>query len=292
MKIRKAVIPVAGMGTRFLPITKSVPKEMLPLLDRPVIQEVVEETVRSGIRDIVLVTGMGKSSIEDYFDISPHLESFLAKSNRKKLLERVRDISRFAEIASVRQKEPMGLGHAILCARNFVGNEPFGVLLGDDIIDSDVPCLSQLIHVFEKVGRTVIALQEVPPEEVDRYGIIEGEMVEPGLYRVSRLVEKPSPGEAPSNLAVIGRYILPPAVFGIIDSLDPGAGGEIQLTDALDRLAADEGVFGLVFDGLRHDTGNLLGFISANIHYALKDPDLGPRLRSYIEKRLEQGDDL
>ncbi|GBE14244.1 UTP--glucose-1-phosphate uridylyltransferase [bacterium BMS3Abin14] len=291
MRIRKAVIPVAGMGTRFLPITKSVPKEMLPLLDRPVIQEIVEETVRSGVRNIVLVTGMGKSSIEDYFDISPHLESFLAGSGRGGLLERVRDISRFVEIASVRQKEPKGLGHAILCARNLIGNEPFGVLLGDDLIDSDVPCLSQLIHVFEKVGRTVIALQRVPQEDVGHYGIIEGEMVEPGLYRVSRLVEKPSPGEAPSNLAVIGRYILPPGIFGIIDSLEPGAGGEIQLTDALDKLAADEGVFGLVFDGLRHDTGNLLGFLSANIHYALKDPDLGPRLRSFIMERLKQGDD-
>jgi len=289
MKVRKAVIPAAGLGTRFLPITKTVPKEMLPLLDRPVIQEVIEEAVLSGIRDIVLVTGMGKSSIEDYFDISLQLERFLAEKGKDSLLERVQEVSRMVDIASIRQKEPKGLGHAVLCSRSLVGNDPFAVLLGDVIIDADKPCIAQLIEVFEKFRKPVVALQEVPMEEVHRYGVVEGEEVEPGVFFISRLVEKPHPDKAPSNLAVTGRYVLPPEIFARIEATSPGAGGEIQLTDALDSMAGESGVYGLVFEGQRYDTGNLLGFLIANIQYALKDEELGPQLLHYLNTAVCKG---
>lgn len=282
MKVRKAVIPAAGLGTRFLPITKTVPKEMLPLLDRPVIQEVIEESVLSGITDIILVTGMGKSSIEDYFDISLQLERFLAEKGKESLLDRVREVSRMVDIASIRQKEPKGLGHAVQCSRSLVGDDPFAVLLGDDIIDAETPCTAQLIEVFEKFEKPVVALQEVPLAEVHRYGVVDGKEVEPGVFSISRLVEKPEPDKAPSNLAVTGRYILPPEIFTHLEAVRPGLGGEIQLTDALDSMAAESGVYGVVFKGKRYDTGNILGFLIANIQYALKDEELGPQLLHYL----------
>jgi UTP--glucose-1-phosphate uridylyltransferase len=280
VKVRKAVIPAAGLGTRFLPITKTVPKEMLPLLDRPIIQEVIEESVLSGIRDIVLVTGMGKNSIEDYFDISAQLERFLAEKGKESLLERVKEVSRMVDIASIRQKEPKGLGHAVQCSRSLVGDNPFAVLLGDDIIDSRKPCIAQLIEVFERFGKPVVAL----------YGVVQGEEVEPGVLFISRLVEKPDPDQAPSNLAVTGRYVLPPEIFTHLEATRPGAGGEIQLTDALDGMARESGVYGLVFEGQRYDTGNLLGFLIANIQYALKDEELGPQLLDYLKNQVLQGE--
>jgi UTP--glucose-1-phosphate uridylyltransferase len=232
---------------------------------------------------------MGKSSIEDYFDITPQLERFLAEKGKESLLKRVEEVSRMVDIASIRQKEPKGLGHAILCSRSLVGDDPFAVLLGDDIIDSRKPCTSQLIEVFERFGKPVVALQEVPPEEVHRYGVVEGEEVEPGVLFISRLVEKPDPDQAPSNLAVAGRYILPPEIFTHLEATKPGAGGEIQLTDALDAMARKSGVYGLVFEGQRYDTGNLLGFLIANIQYALKDEELGPQVLDYLKNLVRQG---
>lgn len=289
MQVRKAVIPAAGLGTRFLPITKSIPKEMLPLLDRPVIQEVIQESVLSGIRDIVLITGMGKSSIEDYFDISLQLERLLAEKGMDSALERVMEVSRMVEIAAVRQKEPRGLGHAVQCSRSLVGDAPFAVLLGDDIIDAEVPCTAQLVQAFEKYRKPVVALEEVPMDEVHRYGVVEGEEVEPGVFFISRLVEKPDADSAPSNLVVTGRYVLPPEIFNHLENTKPGAGGEIQLTDALNSMAGESGVYGVVFQGQRHDTGNLLGFLIANIQYALRDEEIGPKLLHYLKTTVIQG---
>ncbi len=282
MDVRKAVIPAAGMGTRFLPVTKASPKEMLPLVDKPLIQEVVEEAVRSGLREIILITGRGKRAIEDHFDVSAELEDALAARGQLELLERVRAISRMADFAYIRQKEPRGLGHAILTARFAMGDAPFAVLLGDDIVDGPDPCIAQLMRVFTRRQRAVVALMKVPDSEVHRYGIIEGDDLGGGLFRVRRLVEKPPREQAPSNLAIIGRYILPPSVFPAIEALSPGVGQEVQLTDALDALARDEGVFGLVFNGVRHDAGDRLGFLKANLHFALKDPELGPALRDHL----------
>jgi UTP--glucose-1-phosphate uridylyltransferase len=285
MKVAKAVFPVAGLGTRFLPATKVVPKELLPLVDRPLIQEAVSETVQSGIGDIVLVTAAGKSSIEDYFDINSALESFLEAGGKTEDLEEIRRLSRQVEVVSVRQKEPRGLGHAVLCARSCMGVEPFAVVLPDDLVDSVKPCLRQLLEVFERKGKSVVALQEVPDSETFRYGIIEGEAEEDGVYRIRGLVEKPAPGSAPSNLAVIGRYVLTPGIFSILESVEPGAGGEIQLTDALSRLAVQDAVYGLVIDGTRYDAGSKLGFLEATVHYALKNPEFGPSfLRFLVEK--------
>lgn len=284
MKVRKAVLPAAGLGTRFLPLTKAIPKEMLPLLNRPVIQSAVEEAVLSGIRDIVLVTGMGKGAVEDYFDISSQLENVLEETGKEDLLKPVREVSRMADIVSVRQKEPRGLGHAVLCARAVVGEEPFAVLLPDDVLSSERPCLGQLLDIYARYGGAVVALQEVPLSEVHRYGIVDAEEIDPGVYRIHRLVEKPTREEAPGNLAVIGRYILPPETFQILDSLEQGAGGEIQLTDGLDRMAGNSGVYGLVFTGKRYDTGNIMGFLRANIEYALMDEELGPALRTYLTR--------
>jgi UTP--glucose-1-phosphate uridylyltransferase len=282
MEVRKAVIPAAGMGTRFLPVTKASPKEMLPLVDKPIIQAVVEEAVRSGLREVILITGRGKRAIEDHFDVSAELENALTARGQTELLERIRAISRMADFAYIRQKEPKGLGHAILTASFAVGDSPFAVLLGDDIIDGPDPCIRQLMRVFARERRAVVALMEVPDSEVHRYGIIEGDDLGGGLYRVRRLVEKPRREEAPSNLAVIGRYVLPPSVFPAIEALTPGVGQEYQLTDALDALARGEGVFGLVFDGVRHDAGDRLGFLKANLHFALKDPELAPPLREHL----------
>jgi len=286
LEVRKVVIPAAGLGTRFLPATKAVPKELFPLVDRPLIHEVVNEAVASGISDLVLVTARGKSAVEDYFDIDAGLESFLETRGDTLLLERVRDASRMIRVASVRQKEPLGLGHAVLCARDFVGLEPFGVILPDDLIDASTPCLAQLLSVFSRTGKSVVALQEVPEDQTHMYGIIDGTQTEPGVYRVESFVEKPPSGKAPSNLAIIGRYILVPEIFQILESQDRGVGGEIQLTDALNSLAREDAAYGVVFDGLRHDAGDRLGLIKANIHYALKDDALRPGLLQFMVDRL------
>lgn len=289
MKVRKAVVPAAGLGTRFLPLTKAAPKELLPLLNRPVIQYVLEEAVQSGVQDIVLVTGMGKGAVEDYFDISPALESALERTGKDDLLRVVREVSRMADIISVRQKEPRGLGHAVLTAEEAVGKDPFAVLLPDDVFRCKKPCLAQLMDSFQQYGRTVVALQEVPASQVHRYGIIDGEKIGDDIYRIERLVEKPAQEDAPSNLAVIGRYILLPETFQTLAALEPGAGGEIQLTDALDRIAGESEVYGLIIEGIRYDTGNVMGFLTANIEYALKDEELGPLMHDYlaeIQRRL------
>ncbi len=286
MKVRKVVIPAAGMGSRFLPATKVVPKELFPLVDRPLIHEVVGEAVASGISDLILVTAKGKSAVEDYFDIDPGLENFLETKGDQGILERVREISRMIKVASVRQKEPLGLGHAVLCARDFVGNEPFAVILPDDLIDANTPCLAQLLSVFSRTGKSVVALQEVPDDQTHMYGIIEGRETEPGVYHVESFVEKPAAGTASSNLAVIGRYILVPGVFSLLESQDRGVGGEIQLTDALNSLAEEDTVYGVVFEGLRHDAGDRLGLLKANIHYALKDEEIGPRLLQFMADKV------
>lgn len=283
MTVKKVVIPAAGMGTRFLPATKAIPKEMLPLVDKPVIQEVVEEAVRSGISEIVLVTGMGKGAIEDHFDISTDLEGFLASKGQEELLKMVREVSRMVDIISVRQKEPRGLGHAVHCAKAAVGDEPFAVMLGDDVVDSQVPCLAQLLKVFAKYKSTVVALELVSDSDVDKYGIVEGEEVEPGIVKIKNLIEKPPIEEAPSNMAVIGRYILTPRIFSAIEGLAPDGRGEIQLTNALQDIANSSEVYGVVFEGTRYDAGNRFGFLVANIVYALKDDELGPQLREYLK---------
>lgn len=288
MQVRKVVIPAAGLGTRFLPATKVVPKELFPLVDRPLIHEVVAEAVASGISDLVLVTAKGKSAIEDYFDIDPALESLLERKGDKDMLRRVREISRMIRVASVRQKEPLGLGHAVLCAREAVGDEPFAVMLPDDVFDGPSPCLAQLLEVYSRTGRTVVALEEVPEDQAHMYGIIEGREVEPGLFQLNSLVEKPAPGTAPSNLAVTGRYVLVPEIFPLLQSQGRGFGGEIQLTDALNSLAGSDTVYGVVFKGVRYDAGDRLGFIKANINYALKDDDLGPRLKQFMAERVSR----
>ena len=286
MHVRKVVIPAAGLGTRFLPATKVVPKELFPLIDRPLIHEVVSEAVASGISDLILVTAKGKSAIEDYFDIDPGLENFLESKDNKRMLERVREISRMVQVISVRQKEPLGLGHAVLCARDLVGAEPFAVILPDDLFDATPPCLAQLLSVFARTGKSVVALEEVPDDQTHMYGIIKGREIEPGVYQVESFVEKPSPGTAPSNLAVAGRYTLVPGIFDLLESQDRGVGGEIQLTDALNTLAEEDTVYGVVFEGLRYDAGDRLGLLKANIHFALKDDELGPRLLEFMAAEL------
>jgi UTP--glucose-1-phosphate uridylyltransferase len=286
VQVRKVVIPAAGMGSRFLPATKVVPKELFPLVDRPLIHEVVSEAIASGMSDLILVTARGKSAVEDYFDIDPGLENFLEAKGDMKTLERVREASRMIQVASVRQKEPLGLGHAVLCARDLVGPEPFAVILPDDLIDARTPCLAQLLDLFSRTGKSVVALQEVPDDQTHMYGIIQGRQTEPGVFHVESFVEKPPPGTAPSNYAVIGRYILDPGVFSLLESQDRGVGGEIQLTDALNSLAADDTVYGLVFEGLRHDAGDRLGLLMANIHYALKDDELAPRLLEFMAAKM------
>ena len=288
MKVRKVVIPAAGLGTRFLPATKTVPKELFPLVDRPLIHEVVSEAVASGISDLILVTARGKSAIEDYFDIDPGLENILEQKGDMGKLEQIREISSMIKVASVRQKEPLGLGHAVLCARDFVGKEPFAVILPDDVFDGPSPCLAQLLEVFYRTGRSVVALEEVSADRTHMYGIIEGRETEPGVYHVNSLVEKPSPGTAPSNYAVTGRYVLVPDIFPLLQSQEKGFGGEIQLTDALNSLAEQDAVYGVVFDGTRYDAGDKLGYIKANIQYALKDDNLGPQLIQFMADRLSK----
>lgn len=285
MRIRKAIIPAAGLGTRFLPATKAQPKEMLPIVDKPTIQFIVEEAVASGIEDIIIVTGRGKRAIEDHFDKSYELEETLLKKNKQKLLEEVQQISKMANIHYIRQKEPRGLGHAIYCASRFIGHEPFAVLLGDDIVKSAKPCLKQLIEVFNRYSTTIVGVQEVHREDVNKYGIIDpkGTMIEEKIIPVRNLVEKPSVDEAPSNYAILGRYILQPEIFGILADLPVGAGGEIQLTDAINLLNKKKAVIAYEFEGKRFDLGDKLGFVRATIDFALEREDLRDDVLSYIK---------
>ncbi len=283
-KIRKAVFPAAGLGTRFLPATKAQPKEMLPLVDKPLIQYVVEEALASGVDNIIIVTGRGKNAIEDHFDISFELEQMLKDRGKDELLETVRQISSMAKISYIRQKQALGLGHAVLVARELVGEEPFAVMLGDDIIDSEVPCLKQMLEIYEHYnGAPVIAVQEVEREAISRFGIIAGEEIAPQVFRISDMVEKPNPEEAPSNLAIIGRYLLTPDVFPLIEQTAAGVGGEIQITDALRTLAKQRPFYGYRFEGKRHDAGDKLGFLQATVEFALKRPDLGRPFREYLK---------
>jgi UTP--glucose-1-phosphate uridylyltransferase len=288
MIIRKAVLPVAGLGTRFLPATKAQPKEMLPIVDKPLVQYAAEEVAASAVPMVIFVTGRGKDAIEDHFDVSFELEQQLAGRGKDELRAQMRSISGLLQFTYVRQKEALGLGHAILTARDLVGNEPFAVLLSDDIIDSDVPCLKQMIEVFERYGRSVVAIQKVKRAAVSSYGIMKGTLVSDDrwknrLYRIEDLVEKPAPADAPSDLAIIGRYILTPGVFAELASTQRGAGGEIQLTDGLRRLLAKEPIYGYVFEGKRYDAGDKLGFLEATVEMALKRPDLGKPFRKYLK---------
>jgi len=283
MKLRKAVIPVAGLGTRFLPATKTVPKELLPIVDIPSIQYVVQEAVDAGIQEIIFVTGRGKDSIEDHFDEAPELEQVLAERGQTELVEMLRRIKEMTEVVSVRQKKPLGLGHAVLCARDLVGDEPFAVMLADDLIDSDTPCIRQLLDIFEDKKESVIALMEVLPEEVQQYGVIKGKEIEKRLYQIQATVEKPPAKEAPSRMAIIGRYILRPEIFSILQKQPPGRGGEIQLTDGLAQLVRERQVFGCQFLGDRYDIGDKFGFVRATVAYALKRPDLKTKVKDYLK---------
>ncbi len=285
MKIRKAVFPAAGLGTRFLPATKAQPKEMLPLVDKPIIQYVVEEAVAAGLTKIIIVTGRGKNAIEDHFDTSYELEKMLEGRRKTDLLEQVRSISNMINVSYVRQGETLGLGHAVLMARDLVGDEPFAVLLGDDIIDSPVPCMKQMVDVFERYGGPVIAVHQVPRSDISAYGVIDG-TPEPGngrVYKIRDLVEKPKAEEAPSDLAIIGRYILTPDIFDCLESTSRDEGGEIQLTNGLRALREKRQLYGYRFEGIRHDAGNKLGFLKATVEFALKRPDLGGPFREYLK---------
>jgi UTP--glucose-1-phosphate uridylyltransferase len=288
MGIRKAVLPVAGLGTRFLPATKAQPKEMLPLVDKPLVQYAAEEVHRSGIPMVVFVTGRGKAAIENHFDVSVELEHELAGRGKEELRKQIRSISSMLEIIYLRQKQPKGLGHAILTTRDLVGDEPFAVLLSDDVIDSRVPCLKQLMAVHEEFGASVLALHRVPRKDVSHYGVIRGHAIpnhhwKGRLFRIDDLVEKPRPDSAPSNLAIIGRYILSPAIFRELSGTKPGAGGEIQLTDGLRRLLAHEPIYGLLVEGKRYDAGDKLGFLKATVELALQRPGLGKEFRRYLK---------
>jgi UTP--glucose-1-phosphate uridylyltransferase len=280
--IRKAVFPAAGLGTRFLPATKAQPKEMLPLVDKPVIQYVIEEAVASGIEDIIIVTGRGKNAIEDHFDVSFELEKVLEMRGEHEKLEVVRDISSMINLSYVRQKEALGLGHAILVAKELVGNEPFAVFLGDDVIDAKVPAMRQLMKVFDKVQSSVVALEEVDRSRTKDYGVISGRLKDERLYEVRDLVEKPDPAHAPSNLAIIGRYILTPEIFRHLEKTRADKRGEIQLTNGLRSLLKDQPIYGYQFQGKRYDTGNKLGFLKATVEFALKRQDLGDDFREYL----------
>lgn len=290
MRIRKAIIPAAGLGTRFLPATKAMPKEMLPIIDKPGIQYIVEEAVASGIEDILIVTGKGKRAIEDHFDSYYELEQNLLQKGKLDLLSEVQKASDLTDIHYIRQKEPKGLGHAIWCARKFIGNEPFAVLLGDDIVQSEVPCLKQMMDVYDEVQGSVLAVKKVPYNEVSRYGIVDPDgNVGTGdrLVKVRGVVEKPSPDRAPSDIAIIGRYILTPAIFDLLETQDTGAGGEIQLTDAIFRLMRNESVYAYKYEGVRYDTGEKLGYLKTIIDFALQRPDLQHDVKEYLLEKLK-----
>lgn len=290
MKIRKAIIPAAGLGTRFLPATKAQPKEMLPIVDKPTIQYIVEEAMESGIEDIIVVTGRGKRAIEDHFDKSYELEQTLEMKNKIDELEEVKSISDMANIHYIRQKEPLGLGHAISCASRFIGNEPFAVLLGDDVVVSQKPCLKQLLDVFDQKQSSVLGVQKVAKDEVSNYGIVTpNEKINSNLVKVLNLVEKPSEEKALSNLAIMGRYVLTPEIFEILAELPPGAGNEIQLTDAIRKLGESQEIFAYNFDGTRYDLGNRFGFVKATIDFALKRNDLRGDVLDYLNEVVEKG---
>ncbi|PKM86811.1 MAG: UTP--glucose-1-phosphate uridylyltransferase [Firmicutes bacterium HGW-Firmicutes-12] len=283
MKIRKAVIPAAGLGTRFLPATKAQPKEMLPIVDKPTIQYIVEEAIQSGIEDIIIITGRGKMAIEDHFDKSYELEATLDAKGKRELLNLVEYISNMANIHYVRQKEPKGLGHAVWCARKFIGNEPFAVMLGDDVVVSQKPCLQQMIEVYEEYACSVLGVQKVEASEVFKYGILKlGQDINQRLHEAQDMVEKPKVEEAPSNIAIMGRYILTPEIFEIIEKLPPGTGGEIQLTDAIKLLNKTQRVLGYEYEGKRYDVGDKLGYIKATVEFALSREDLGQDVRDYL----------
>ncbi len=288
VKVRKAVFPAAGLGTRFLPATKAMPKEMLTLVDKPLIQYGVEEAMQSGVQNIIIVTGRGKSAIEDHFDVSFELEHLLETRCKKDLLATVRAVSDMIDVSYVRQKEALGLGHAVLRARELVADEPFAVILSDDVIDAETPCLRQLLDVYEFYNAPVVALMEVPKDSISAYGVVDAEPVShPGgqnrLYRIRNMVEKPQPAEAPSNLAIIGRYVLTPEVFRSLDAVEPGSGGEIQLTDGLKHLLRSRPIYGYRFEGTRYDGGDKLGFLKATVEFALRRHDLGGPFRAYLK---------
>jgi UTP--glucose-1-phosphate uridylyltransferase len=288
VKVRKAVFPAAGLGTRFLPATKAQPKEMLALVDKPLIQYGVEEAMQSGVQNIIIVTGRGKTAIEDHFDVSFELEHLLETRNKKDLLATVRAVSDMIDVSYVRQKEALGLGHAVLRARELVAEQPFAVILSDDVIDADVPCLRQLLDVYEFYNAPVVALMEVPRENISAYGVVDAEPVahlggRDRLFRIRNLVEKPKVSEAPSNLAIIGRYVLTPEVFKSLDAVEPGSGGEIQLTDGLKHLLRSRPIYGYRFEGTRYDAGDKLGFLKATVEFALKRYDLGEEFRAYLK---------
>jgi UTP--glucose-1-phosphate uridylyltransferase len=285
MTVKKAIIPAAGLGTRFLPATKAQPKEMLPIVDKPTIQYIIEEAVASGIEEILIITGRNKKCIEDHFDKSIELELELEKAGKEELLELVRDISDMVDIHYIRQKEPRGLGHAIYCAKTFVGDEPFAVLLGDDVVDSETPCLKQLIDCFSEYKTTILGVQTVQKENVSKYGIVDGIHIEDKVYKVKDLVEKPSMEEAPSNVAILGRYIITPEIFNILANTEPGKGGEIQLTDALKTLINKEAMYAYNFEGKRYDVGDKLGFLEATIEFALKKEELREEFIDYLNSK-------
>lgn len=283
MKVKKAIIPAAGYGTRFLPATKSMPKEMLTIVDKPAIQIIVEEAVAAGIEDILIITGRGKDMIQDHFDNTPELEAVLEKQGKTELLKIVQDVSNLANVHYVRQKEALGLGHAVLCAKTFVGNEPFVVMLGDDIVDSDIPCTKQLIDAFETYQCSIVGVQPVDWSQVDKYGIVEVEEIKDRDLRVRGLVEKPALDEAPSNYAILGRYVLTPEIFDKLQNTKPGKNGEIQLTDALRGLLEDQGIVAHNFEGTRYDTGDKLGYLKATVEMGLRHSEVKDRFRDYLK---------
>ncbi|CEN25834.1 UTP--glucose-1-phosphate uridylyltransferase [[Clostridium] sordellii] len=285
-RVRKAIIPAAGLGTRFLPATKSQPKEMLPIVDKPTLQYIIEEAVNSGIEEILIVTGRSKKSIEDHFDRSIELELELEQKGKLDMLKIVQDISNMVDIYFIRQKEPKGLGHAIYCAKSFVGDEPFAVLLGDDIVDSEKPCLKQLIGAYDEYNTSILGVQEVAKENTDKYGILDVKHIEDRVYKVNDMVEKPKVEEAPSNIAILGRYIITPAIFEILENQKPGKGGEIQLTDALKTLGEHEAIYAYNFEGKRYDVGDKLGFLKATVDYALKRPELKSDFIDFLKEKV------
>lgn len=286
--VKKAIIPAAGLGTRFLPATKSQPKEMLPIVDKPTLQYIIEEAINSGIEEILIITGRNKKSIEDHFDKSVELELELQQKGKTEMLEMVQEISNMVNIHYIRQKEPKGLGHAIHCAKSFIGDEPFAVLLGDDIVDSDTPCLKQLIDAYDEYKTSILGVQEVAKEDTDKYGILDCKYIEDRVYKVKDMIEKPSVEEAPSNIAILGRYIITPAIFEILENQAPGKGGEIQLTDALKTLAQHEAIYAYNFEGRRYDVGDKLGFLEATIDFALKRENLKDGLMNYMKNVVEE----
>lgn len=287
-KVRKAVIPAAGLGTRFLPATKAQPKEMLPIVDKPTLQYIIEEAVASGIEEILIITGRNKKSIEDHFDKAVELELELENKGKKDLLEIVQGISNMINIHYIRQKEPKGLGDAIYCARHFIGDEPFAVMLGDDIVDNEVPCLKQLMDAYEEYRTTILGVQKVDVQDTDKYGIIAAKHIEDRVYKVKDLVEKPEIGKAPSNIAILGRYIITPEIFEILKDLPEGKNGEIQLTDALKELSKKEAMYAYNFEGRRYDVGDKLGFLEATVDFALKRPELKDGFIQYLRKVCDE----